>query len=320
LLDCAPRAGYPARRQLGTSTPNGARSALARLVPLPARAEGGGRRSGRVVRQRRDTDLEDLEARLERYREWCDKFYRPGTLNGDFNRFLNAIDEVPVPHWLGGWEPLDPWRAAKALARHRRFLSSGFKNPRVARCLGRLVSRHGRARVECILRTDIFPQALIFAARDTERRRRIKLGRRARTSSGERVGPRYLRDAANRVGAFSPADLPVVAEFYDWLSLEAHRIAETLVADRVGESPRPCREQPVGDELERFLAAAGTPATREVSRYLAPTKGGDPDRDLRAFSMRAEGHTSAEIGQALGMKAATVRQRLSRMDRRRVAR
>jgi hypothetical protein len=45
-----------------------------------------------------------------------------GTLNGDYNRFLNATDDFPVPHWLGGSESLDLWQAAAALARHPRFI------------------------------------------------------------------------------------------------------------------------------------------------------------------------------------------------------
>ena len=262
------------------------------------------------------TEIERDRLQFEKLRKMHDENYRRGTLHGDYNRFLDELayaeNEAEIraatmrlQPWRKRFRAPDVWTAATNLARHGQFLSSGFANPRVARCLGRLVSRFGKLRVEGILRTEIFPEALVFASQGNDQPRRIRLGRM------------YLKDAAGRAGAFAPENLPAVAEYYNWLRQEAHRLAEGLVTDRLDESPRRCREMPVGNEVERFLfSSETTPGAREVSRYLAPTGGTKADRALFVFSLRDEGRTSAVIGQALGMTAAAVRQRLSRGDRR----
>jgi hypothetical protein len=243
-----------------------------------------------------DEEPPDAAAVTERIRARFDAQYPPGNLAGDLNRFVEA-------DYFG----IDRWQAAAALAEHDRFLPSGFKNPRVARCFGRLIARHGSVGAERILRTEIFPEALMLAFRGRAEAQHIRLGRR------------NVKDSAGVWRKFKPEILHIEGLFYRWLQKETFRHAGVLVADRMNDSPRKPREQLVDDEheLERFLAKAETPA--DVIRYLAPTRGRNPARDLVMFSMATAGQTCAEIGRALGMTAVAVRKQLSR-SRRRAAR
>jgi hypothetical protein len=262
-----------------------------------------------VVRGGGDGADSDRDAWLERYRELRYQHYRPGTLTGDFNRFLDALDGFPVQGLLGGWQSLDPWRAAAALVQHDRFLSSGFKDPWVARCLGRLVSRHSPDRVECLLRTEIFPEALMLAATDITRRRRVRLAEKP------------VKDAAGRFGAFSPEHLALVPDFYTWLRQEAHRMAEELVADWA-DDPKPDDESAsaygdplgIGRALDDFLAEA-----EDLEHHLMPepvAKRPLRPHDELVQAMTADGHTAAEIGQVLDRKPGAVRVRRYRIRHR----
>jgi hypothetical protein len=231
-------------------------------------------------------------------RAWAQlrRYYEPGTWAGDVNRFVNALDDLPVPDaWPGCWESLDRWRVAAALARHTHFLSSGFEDPWVARCHRHLVSRYGPVEVERLLREELFPVALMLAATDMTRRRPLRLGKTP------------VKDAANRAGAFSPEHLPV-PDAYTWLRQEAHRVAAELVLDR-GDTQKPPRPRlgyvDASRGLDDFLAEV-----EDLLPHLVPEPTADrplrPDHDL-VRAMSAEGHTAAEIGQILGLSAGAVR-------------
>lgn len=229
--------------------------------------------------------------------------YQPGTLHGDYNRFIAATTQglVPDPIGLRDWRIRIPlWDAAAALARHPRFLASGFVAPAAKRCKRRLQAQRGARAVERLLREEIFPKALLLSMEDVSRPRRIRLNKT------------WLKDDLGRVGAFEPDCLPPKSAFYPWLRIEAHRIAETLLCDAANDSPESARRRPA-DDLARHLAAESTPARQRLCAALKARGSRDPERALRALLMRQDKIPYAIIGQELGLSTNAARQLVHRV-------
>jgi len=220
--------------------------------------------------------------------------YEPGTLAGDFNRFLNALDRLPVPDvWLGGWEHLDRWRAAAALVRHRRFIPFWPADPQAKGHVRRMIREHGgREGADRHLREDLHPKALVLAAEGLDQPQRIRL-----KNGG------FVKDAARRVLPFKPEDLAVNGPFYRWLRKETINHVERLLGEadsivRPERTPRPPAFYGRRPPAEQFFGRLST-----------------DDRAL--IRLRERGASYAEIGAALDISRDAAKQRAYRLDHRR---
>jgi len=226
----------------------------------------------------------------------------PGTFSGDWHHFRDVACRCIVLDANGRFEHLDVtadlWDAARALARHRRFLSMRFAKPKTQGVLRRLVEHEGRTAVERRLRDDIFPTALVDAVKESQGVcRRIRL---AQT---------WLKDASARVIAFSPLELPLRREYYRWLRAEAHRLAAKTLRDLDPQPPPP--EAP--KKPRRGLAGLREHLDDEnlwrwVRKRLEAGGSGDPARDYHVVRLTAKGRTSTEIGLSLGISRNAARQ------------
>jgi hypothetical protein len=243
---------------------------------MPIRAEGAAAAQG------------DIGDRFQHALAQLRRTWTPGTLTGDANRFLNAVDGVPVPDvWLGGWESLDPWRAAAALARHRRFLPTWPADPQAKGHMCRLIRELGRQGAERHLREVLYPEALMFAAKGLDQPQRIRF-----KNGG------FLKDAGGRALPFKPETL-ALATFARWLRKAAIR----HIVLRLAESDSIVRP-------ERVPAFYGrrSPAGQFFGR-LSPE-----ERTL--IRLHDGGGSHAEVAEALDISTSAARQRAYRLRRK----
>jgi hypothetical protein len=247
---------------------------------------------------RRQGDLEEVADRFQHCLAQMRRTWTPGTLTGDVNRFLNAVEGATVPDvWIGGWETLDPWRAARALARHPRFLPTWPADPVARGHIRQLVKERGRRAAERYLRDVVYPEAVMLAYARIGEPQYIRLDPSPRGAKFRR----YVRDAAGPV-RLKPEDLAVNGPFYRWLRSQAVRIATQLLADH-HMAVRP-ETIPFYGSSAKFLspvAFAGRPLSR---------------REQTMFRMQSAGATHAEIARALGISRPAAKQLSYRLRRR----
>jgi DNA-binding CsgD family transcriptional regulator len=209
-----------------------------------------------------------------------------------FDEILSAI--LPVP-----------WGAVTTAARHRAFLSTGFRRPEVQRALREKADElGGRAALGRWLREQIYPDAIALAL--TERGKRWI-----------RLGVHWLKDERDRRLLVHPAELPR-EKFLAWLRQATRRHAEEIISgmkrSRLAEKRTVTILPAALDALTWQVAAfSGRQFAGAVyGRRLSPA-----DRTL--LRLREAGVTYAEIGRTLGISTAAVKQRVYRLRRPRIS-
>jgi hypothetical protein len=230
-------------------------------------------------------------AETARVRALFDAQYPPGDLIGDLTRFIEAA-------YFG----CDPWEAAIALAKHRRFLPTRLASPAAKGCVRRLRDEHGPAAAERYLRESLYPEALIRALKEQTKPQRIRL----------RIGParQYLKDAGVRPVACRPNELPDRSAFGNalfarWLRKQTISHVERLLAEEV-TSPVIISTRPV-IRPERMPAFYG-------SRVPAGPFRGRLSAQERLLLKLLPQHTSyAGLAAALGISRDAVKKRARRL-------
>jgi hypothetical protein len=192
-----------------------------------------------------------------------------------------------------------PWGAVTTLARHRAFLSTGFRRPEAERALREKADElGGRAVLARWLREEVYPAAIALAL--TERGKRWI-----------RLGKSWLKDERGRRLRVHPSELPRDKRLA-WLRQTTRRHAEEIILGTKRSSlaeKRTVTLSPAAlDALTRRVAAfSGRQFAGAVyGRRLSPA-----DRTL--LRLRKAGVTYAEIGRAFGISTAAAKQRVYRL-------
>jgi hypothetical protein len=239
------------------------------------------------------------EAETRRVRQLFDTQYPPGNFVGDLTRFVEAA-------YFG----CDPWEAAIALAKHRRFLPSEVTAPAAKGSLRRLKREHGRVVGERYLRDTLYPEALMLALKERTERQYIRLRLGPHRKDLKKDTGKYLKDARGRRQVFSPNEVRDRSAFGNalfvrWLRKQTIKHVVRLLAEEV-TTPAIINPQP-NVRLKRTAAFYGYQVP------VAPFSGqlSTQERTLLRLLRR---HTSyAEVATVLGISTRAAKQRAYRL-------